>query len=78
MTWDDVYKVLYQGSKEELAAVRCPTCGGNIRFRYTEACKVFSVVCDKCGHIAKSHGSRYPNCAKIFGDSAIIGQTEVA
>ena len=76
MDWYDVYDVLYDGDKSAIEKLRCPDCGCNIYFRYTGEARAFTVICYGCGHYSKGNGGPMPNCAKLLGDSAVIGAME--
>ena len=34
MNWDDVEKILFDGTVEQIDAVECPECGGDLRMSY--------------------------------------------
>ncbi len=66
--WDDLYDILYDGSKEEMKDVVCPECGGNISYRYCDEVNSFEVSCNACGRIDRAIGAPKPACSKFFGD----------
>lgn len=68
MDWYDVDDVLYDGTKEEISKLKCPDCGGNIKYSYTKSCECFTISCKSCGHLSISHGSPTPNCYLFFGE----------
>lgn len=67
MDWYDVDDILYDGTKEEISKLKCPDCGGKIRYSYTKSCECFTVSCKSCGYSSVSHGSPIPNCYLFFG-----------
>lgn len=64
MTWYDAIDVLFDGTRQEVEMLRCPDCGGAIRYIYSEAPRSLRVQCLNCGYISISHGcEKKPNCA---------------
>lgn len=74
MDWYDVDDVLYDGTKEEIANLKCPDCGGAISYRYNDNVSTFEVLCKGCGYVARGHGSPRPNCADFFGNEYTIAK----
>ena len=68
MTWDDIDDILYDGTEEEIKAVRCPICGGVFVYRYYDAGKTLTIECKGCGYVSRAHGGKRPNCAD-FADN---------
>jgi len=65
MNWDDVDDILFDGTPEQIAAVRCPDCNGEIYFSYTRAIRSEDKGCKGCGLQIRAHGAHYvPNYAK--------------
>ena len=67
MDWYDVEDILYDGTKEEIQALRCPDCGGNISYNYDPTARRFSIMCKACGMLSVSHGGEIPNCYRFIG-----------
>ena len=66
MDWNDVNDILWDGTAEEIAAVRCPDCGGIIKYEYFPQTRNTTIGCKGCRLISRGHGSHYvPNFAKI-------------
>ena len=79
MTWDDIEDTLFDGTADEMLAVSCPECGGDIRYVYDVLDRVcFDVVCASCG--SGSHGilgtstDDPPNCVRFFGPEAVLNK----
>lgn len=68
MDWYDVDDILYDGTKEEILKLRCPDCGGTIKYSYEKSCNSFTVLCESCGYLSRSHGGPIPNCYRLFGE----------
>ena len=63
MTWGKIKKVLYEGTDEEILALRCPDCGDEFWFQYYPDTGGFDIECHHCGAIVRGHGAHYtPNC----------------
>lgn len=73
MDWYDVEDVLYDGTKEEIANLKCPGCDGEISFRYDDV-SAFEVSCKSCGYLARGYGGPRPNCADFFGNEYTIAK----
>jgi len=66
MTWDDVEDVLFDGTKEQIDAVKCPECGGELKFTYVPATRNMVILCKSCHIITRSHGVKtIPNFARL-------------
>ena len=66
MNWDDVDNVIYDGTPEEICAVKCPDCGGKLKLRYSAQAKSIFVQCVDCGAAARHSGViSVPNFAKM-------------
>ena len=70
MDWYDVDDILFDGTEEQIKAVRCPECGGHIRYRHGDG--DFWIFCDQCGYGSHGHGGPEPNCVRFFGKEATI------
>ena len=60
--------ILYDGTEEQIKAVRCPDCGGRIYYSFSFSCAFFTIGCKNCGIMSRAHKSPVPNCAKYFGE----------
>ncbi len=72
MSWDDIYDILYDGTKEEISKLRCPDCGGGLSFRFSEydGGSTFTL---RCGcTLSRGHKGPKPNCAEFFGNEYTI------
>lgn len=68
MTWENIEDVLFDGSPEEILALRCPECGEEIDFQYSAETRSLEIRCKGCGMISRAHGVAYePNCARLQG-----------
>lgn len=76
MSWDDIDDILYDGTTAEIQNVKCPECGGEISYEYSDESRSFSIVCKKCGHISRASGGPIPNCVKFFGSKATLPRIE--
>ena len=66
MSWDDIEDILFDGTPEQIEAVKCPECKGNLRFAYFAKTKNMEIVCKQCHTVVRSHGAEYiPNFAKV-------------
>ncbi|MEG1567832.1 MAG: hypothetical protein RR347_09130 [Anaerovoracaceae bacterium] len=72
MNWDDIDNILYDGDKTSMQGARCPDCGKNIGYKYTESTGLFEVRCDSCGYYSRASKSPMPNCVLYFGSEATI------
>lgn len=64
MTWDDIEDVLFDGNREEISELRCPTCNTPISYSYDKQINQLTVACPTCGHTSISHScEKVPNCA---------------
>lgn len=68
MDWYDVDDSLYDGTKEEITKLKCPDCGGKIKYSYSKDCNSLTVSCESCGYFSRSHGGPIPNCYRFFGE----------
>lgn len=67
MDWYDVDDILYDGTKEEISNLKCPACGGKIKYTYSKSSNCFTISCKACGYLSKAHGGPIPNCYRFFG-----------
>ena len=66
MTWDDVDDILYDGTEEQIKAVRCPECGSKLEMSYSHKTRNVEISCNGCGILIRAHGASYtPNFARI-------------
>jgi len=62
MTWEDVDDILFDGTVEQIKAVRCPECGGTLRFEYFKENRNRETRCLSCHTVLKAHKAHYiPN-----------------
>lgn len=73
MNWYDVDDILYDGDEAAIRNVRCPDCGGEIEFCFSEGTKTFRTMCRSCGVLNVSHGSSVPNCYVLVGNVGNCG-----
>ena len=66
MNWDDVEDIIYDGTPEQINAVKCPECEGDLKMSYFPTTKSVEVHCKKCGTVIRANGASYvPNFAKV-------------
>lgn len=70
MDWYDVDDTLYDGSEEDIKSIRCPECGGNIKFSYHYG--TFRRRCISCGQLSIQDKAPIPNCVRYYGEEAVI------
>ena len=68
MDWNDIDNIIFDGTEEEINAVRCPECGEKLKMSYTHSTKGYEI---KCGcSLIKAHGAPYvPNFALFSKDT---------
>ena len=65
MNWNDVDAIIYDGTDEEINAVRCPECGGALKLNYNPKTESVFVGCIACGSASRQNGvTETPNFAK--------------
>lgn len=52
MTWDDIEEILCYGSEEEIKALKCPNCGGDIYHIFGSG---LEYGCKKCGRVSRCY-----------------------
>lgn len=64
--WDDVEEILFDGTPEQIAAVKCPECGGELSYSYYADTRNMETHCKgSCGTHIRAHKTHYvPNFAK--------------
>ena len=63
VTLSEVINILYEGTDEEIIAVRCPECGNEFWYQYYPETRNFETECYHCGMMSRAHGSHsIPNC----------------
>ncbi|HKV41911.1 MAG TPA: hypothetical protein VJX67_22095 [Blastocatellia bacterium] len=71
--WDEIERVLIEGTREQMESIACPNCDGEIAFEYSEEFGSFIVRCVGCRSFSKACGGMVrPRCAEIYGDKATI------
>jgi len=66
MNWDDVDDIIYDGTEEQINAVKCPECGGDLKLSYFPLTRNVEIRCFGCGTLIRAHGaSKTPNFALI-------------
>ncbi|MCO7121923.1 hypothetical protein NIA71_08160 [Ihubacter massiliensis] len=74
-TWEDIDDILFDGNKDEIAALRCPECGGTLKFVFNKKTMGSVLECTACGAGQRGNGAAYvPNAVKYFGKSITIGK----
>ena len=64
MDWNDVDDILYDGTEEQIRAVRCPECGGELELSFCAETMSRETRCLGCQTEIRTHGSPYiPNYA---------------
>ena len=73
-TWEDVDVILYDGTPEEIAQLRCPDCGGILSYFYTrfddDDTASASLLCETCQTLVRDHfgpNQPVPNCVEFYG-----------
>lgn len=70
MDWYDVDDILYDGNEDDIKSIRCPICGGNIKYSYHIG--TFRRSCVSCGEESIQHDAPLPNCVKFLGNDNTI------
>ena len=66
MNWDDIEEILFDGTPEQIDALKCPECGGELRISYFPNTKNMEIYCKNCHTVVRSHGVEYaPNFALV-------------
>ena len=66
MSWDDIEEILFDGTPDQINALKCPECDGKLRISYFPKTKNLEILCKDCHTIVRSHGVEYvPNFACI-------------
>ena len=66
MDWDDVDDIIFNGTEEQINAVKCPDCGGGLELTYFPATRNIEIHCRGCGTVVRAHGAyKEPNFALI-------------
>lgn len=66
MNWYDVEDILYEGTVEQIEAVRCPECEGLLRTSYSPATRNVEIRCMDCHTVVRAHGvKKIPNFASL-------------
>ena len=66
MNWDDIEEILFDGTPEQIDAIKCPECDGELRISYFPTTKNLEICCKNCHTIVRSHGVAYvPNFAMV-------------
>lgn len=70
MDWSKVDDILAFGTKEDIDALTCPDCGGQLEYELdidTLKCK-----CKACGAMCGNTGATEFSCIKIYGSKHTI------
>ncbi|MEG0899522.1 MAG: hypothetical protein RSD17_07420 [Oscillospiraceae bacterium] len=66
MTWNDIEDILFDGTQEDIKALRCPGCDGKINTKYDAENNSLKVSCKSCGYNSILNGCEsIPNCSMI-------------
>ncbi len=66
MTWNDVEDILFDGTQEDIKALRCPDCEGEVTARYDAGNNNLRVSCKSCGYNSILNGCEgIPNCYRL-------------
>jgi len=64
MDWEDIDDILFDGTEEQIRAVRCPECGGELKLSFCAKTMSRETRCLGCGYLSRGHGAPYiPNYA---------------
>jgi len=67
MDWDDVEDIIFDGTEEEINAVRCPECGGHLKLSFFPDTRNLEIECLECGTLVRGHGvGEVPNFALVM------------
>ena len=58
MSWDDVDDIIFEGTEEQINAVKCPECGGDLKLSYFPLTKNVEIRCYGCETVIRQHGIR--------------------
>ncbi len=74
MDWYDGDDILIGGTKTQIASLRCPDCGGRLKYAYSGGADAgrLAVSCIKCYALEVLHKLPEPNCARFFGKNATV------
>ena len=74
MDWYDVDEILIGGTKTQIASLRCPDCGGRLKYAYSGGADAgrLAVSCIKCYALEVLHKLPEPNCVRFFGKNATV------
>jgi len=65
MNWDDIEDILFDGSNEQIQAIKCPECNGNLKIKYFDTTRSMEIFCKNCYILIRSDGvEKIPNFAK--------------
>ena len=68
MTWDDVTDILFDSTPEQISAIRCPNCNGDLSMEYTHTTRSYEIRCNGCYTLIRAHGAeKTPNFALLRG-----------
>ena len=69
MSLDDVEEILFDGTEEQIEEVRCPECGGSLKFSYFPITRNMEIVCRGCNTVVRANGAeKTPNFALVKGN----------
>ena len=71
VNWNDVERILFDGTEEQINSVRCPECGGELRYTYFPKTRSTEIRCMGCYTVSRGSGaSKTPNFALLNAESA--------
>jgi hypothetical protein len=56
MIRDDIDEIIFDGTPEQIADVKCPECGGDLRLSYFPATKTVEIRRLDCGTFVRENG----------------------
>ena len=64
MTWNDIENILFDGTPEEISAVRCPEWGSMFKYEFFQETNSIEIMCENCGTMIRGSGcDKIPNFA---------------
>ncbi|MCL2513700.1 MAG: hypothetical protein FWF08_07350 [Oscillospiraceae bacterium] len=56
MSWDDIEDIIFDGTEEQIGAVSCPECNGDLKLSYFPLTKNIEIRCLDCKTVVRENG----------------------
>ena len=53
---NDIDDIIFDGTEEQINAVKCPECGGDLKLSYFPLTRNVEIRCYGCGTVIREHG----------------------